>query len=230
MIQFKLSIIGDAISEEDHVVCLFASLPDTFNTLVTALEANANHANAKQVPTMEVVTECLLYEEKKRTERDTTSEKIEGAMTVKQKRRGLRCYSCQNYGHIQRNCPQVLSTNARDERNPRNKSGRKDTKHNFNKVEVTTNDFWIIDSRAMCYIYHERELFTCFNTLKAKQEVTLCDGRSLQATGSRTVELELVLPNGEPKKTTLHDVLYVPGLSYNLLSVVKMKVRFCESW
>ena len=69
-----------------------------------------------------------------------------------------------------------------------------------------------------------------------KQEVTLGDGRSLQATGSGTVELELVLPNGEPKKTTLHDVLYVPGLSYNLLSVVKMtdrgrrKVSFCDSW
>ena len=220
--------------------------------LVTALEANT------EVPTMEVVTERLLYEEKKRTERDTTSVKIEGAMTVKQKRRGPRCYNCQNYGHIQRNCPQVLRTNARDERNPRNKSWRKNTKHKVNKVEVTTNDSdgdvgltvthhelnsvgvtetgcsdcWIIDSGATCHICHERELFTCFKTLKVKQEVTLGDGRSLQATGSGTVELELVLPNGEPKKTTLHDVLYVPGLSYNLLKMTDRgrKVSFCDSW
>ena len=246
----KLSIIGDAISKEDCVVCLLASLPDSFNTLVIALEANT------EVPTMEVVIERLLYEERKRTERDTTSGKIEGAMTVKQKRRGPRCYNCQNYGHNQRNCPQVLKTNARDERNPRNKSWRKETKQKVNKMDVTTNDSdgdvgltvthhklnsvgvtetgcsdcWII---ATCHICHERELFTCLKTLKAKQEVTLGDGRSLQATGSGTVELELVLPNGEPKKTTLHDVL--SGLSYNLLSVVKMtdrgrKVSFCESW
>ena len=44
-----------------------------------------------------------------------------------------------------------------------------------------------------------------------------------------------MLPNGELKKTILHDVLYVPGLSYNLLSVAKMtdrgrKVSFWESW
>lgn len=38
------------------------------------------------------------------------------------------------------------------------------------------------------------------------------------------VGLELVLPNGEPTKT-LYDILYVPGLSYNLLSVVKMTDR-----
>ena len=37
-----LSVIGDPVSEEDCVVHLLASLPDSFNTLVTALEANAD--------------------------------------------------------------------------------------------------------------------------------------------------------------------------------------------
>ena len=118
----ELLIIGDAISNKDRVVCLLASLPDSFNTLVTALEANT------EVPTMEVVTERLLYEEKKRTQRDTTCGKIEGAMTAKQRNRRPRCYNCQNYGHFQQNCPQVSKTNARDERSSHNKSGRKDTK------------------------------------------------------------------------------------------------------
>ena len=51
-----LSIIGDAVEEDDHVVYLLASLPDSCNTLVTALEANFD------VPKMEVVTEHLLHE------------------------------------------------------------------------------------------------------------------------------------------------------------------------
>ena len=154
----------------------------------------------------------------------------------------------------------MSKTNARDERNFHNKSGRKDTKHRVNRVKATISDSdgdvgltvtyhelnsvgvtgtdcsdcWIVDSGARCNICHERELFTCFKTLKVEQEVTLGDGRSLQATGSGTVELELVLPNGEPK-TTLHDVLYVPGLSYTLLSVAKMidrgrKISFYKSW
>jgi hypothetical protein len=36
------AVIGDAISEENHVVHLLASLPVSFYMLVTALEANAS--------------------------------------------------------------------------------------------------------------------------------------------------------------------------------------------
>ena len=46
----ELSVIGDPLSEEDRVVYLLASLPESYNMLVTALEANA------EVPKMEVVT------------------------------------------------------------------------------------------------------------------------------------------------------------------------------
>ena len=54
-----LSIIGDPVKEEDHVVHLLASLPESFNMLVTALEANT------EVPKMDIVTERLLHEERK---------------------------------------------------------------------------------------------------------------------------------------------------------------------
>ena len=59
----ELAIVGDAIDKEDRVVYLLASLPDSFNTLVTALEAN------EDVPKMEVVTEKLLHAERKQTEK-----------------------------------------------------------------------------------------------------------------------------------------------------------------
>ena len=55
----ELAVVGDAIEEEDRVVYLLASLPDSFNTLVTALEAR------EDVPKMEVITERLLYAERK---------------------------------------------------------------------------------------------------------------------------------------------------------------------
>ena len=48
------------------------------------------------------------------------------------------------------------------------------------------------------------------------------------------VVLDMVIPNGESKSCTLHDVLYVPKLSYNLLSVAKASqkgkvVKFTKS-
>ena len=54
-----LAVIGDLVSYEDHVVHLLASLPKSFNTLVTVLEANP------EVPKLENVTEYLLHEERK---------------------------------------------------------------------------------------------------------------------------------------------------------------------
>ena len=54
-----LTVIGDKITEEDRMVHLLASLPDSYCVLVTALEACA------EVPKMETVTEWLLHEERK---------------------------------------------------------------------------------------------------------------------------------------------------------------------
>ena len=55
-----LAVIDAPVSDEDKVVHLLASLPDSFNMLVTALEANS-----EAVPKMENVTERLLHEEQK---------------------------------------------------------------------------------------------------------------------------------------------------------------------
>ena len=45
------------------------------------------------------------------------------------------------------------------------------------------------------------------------------------AVGRGEVVLDCLLPNGESKLCTLHDVLYVPKLAYNLLSVAKASQR-----
>ena len=57
------------------------------------------------------------------------------------------------------------------------------------------------------------------------QEVTsviLGDDHCLVATASGVVKLSLLLPGGVTKGCQLYDVLYVPDLSYNLLSVSKI--------
>ena len=73
----ELSVIGAEMDEEDKVVHLLASLPSTYDTLVTALEANAT------VSSVEVVTERLLHEERKRSDRDRTTTSDDGAMVAK---------------------------------------------------------------------------------------------------------------------------------------------------
>ena len=55
----SLAAIGNPVNEEDRVVHLLVSLPESFNMLVTAIEANP------EVPKVETVTERLLHEERK---------------------------------------------------------------------------------------------------------------------------------------------------------------------
>ena len=73
---------------------MLASLPESYDMLVTALEANAD------VPKMEVVTERLLHEERKlkdRTMAPDISGSSEKGLVSKHRysqRLGPRCYHC----------------------------------------------------------------------------------------------------------------------------------------
>ena len=94
-----LSVIGYLISDEDCVVLLLASLPESYNVLITALDAN------EAVPRMEVVTERLLHEERKLKERVGSERSREGAMPGRQrpKGKGPKCHHCGKFGYIKRN-------------------------------------------------------------------------------------------------------------------------------
>ncbi len=80
---------------------------------------------------------------------------------------------------------------------------------------------WIMDSGATCHMCNDSKLFAELHSLKQPQEVTLGDGRALEATGHGIVALQMKLPDAKTKRCKLHDVLYMPKLSYNLLSVSK---------
>ena len=70
----ELSVIGYSLNEEDRVVHLLASLSESYDMLVTALEAS------QDVPKWALVTERLLYEENKMREKQTGGAKSK-AMT-----------------------------------------------------------------------------------------------------------------------------------------------------
>ena len=81
----ELAVVGDMIKEEDRVVYLLASLPDSFNTLVTALEANKD------------ISKMI------RREKDLTAE---WAMTTT-KARGLKCFNCKKFSETLSRTQQV---------------------------------------------------------------------------------------------------------------------------
>ena len=92
---------------------------------------------------------------------------------------------------------------------------------------------WIIDSRATCHMCNDRKLFVNFNSLAEPRDITLGDGHMVKAVGRGVVLLRFSTDDVETNRWKLQDVLYVPKLSFNLLSVVAstkagMLVQFTE--
>ena len=91
MLADKLASIGAPVSEEDKVVTLLGSLPASFVTVVTALEARSDGL------TMDYVQESLIHYEQKQKSKETTpgTPTSQDTALLSQQRRGPPvCWSC----------------------------------------------------------------------------------------------------------------------------------------
>ena len=135
----SLAMIGDPVSEEDRVVQILASLPESFNMLVTTLEANL------EVPSMETVTERLLHEERKIKGREETGTRHTKAMMARNsfgQKKKFTYYYCGKPGHFKRNC-QILASDVATSNEKKDKSGCKTKRkatHKANKATSESND------------------------------------------------------------------------------------------
>ena len=104
----QLDAVCASITEEDQVATLLCSLPDSYGSLITALESRADDL------TLEFVTARLLHEEHKRKEKSSSFESGEKALLSskgnrvserfpKPKRKG-KCHNCGIQGHWAREC------------------------------------------------------------------------------------------------------------------------------
>lgn len=227
-----LAVIGDAVTEEDRVVHLLASLPDSYDMLVTALEAQSEN-----VPRWELVTERLLHEELKLKEKGLSRTDSDGRRalltTQKKPKKQFTCHYCKKPGHFKRDCTKFLATQQgsckKEQKEAAKVSVQRAISGSDDEALVATRalttcskESWIVDSGATSHMCNNENLFVEMRQLNIRQEVVLGDGHSLEATAEGTVKLETLLPNGNTQKCTLKNVLLVPKLSYSLLSVSKM--------
>ena len=83
---------------------------------------------------------------------------------------------------------------------------------------------WIVDSGATSHMCKDAALFNDLQPLDGSLDVTLGDGHVVRATGRGRVRLTLELNCGK-SFCTLSEVMLVPGLAYNLLSVAKVSQK-----
>ena len=136
-----LAVIGNALTEEDRVVHFLASLPDSYNMLVTALEAQSEN-----VPKWKLVTERLLHEELKLNEIAPVSTDIHGRKVLLASkpsndhpvRQTITCHYCKKPGHIMRNCRKL--DQYQKDRGSSGRQGSVKQKHSSNHAAASSTD------------------------------------------------------------------------------------------
>ena len=222
---------------------ILASLPESFQTMITALAASS-----EDVPSLVDVKEKLRSEELRQQQIGVTQDTGKRVFTATQgysrnrkyTKSKLTCHFCGKPGHFKRDCMKWAAHQKKSEpyagskqkqsastaEGPEAKSSSEES--DTETMMVTTHALstvsrgkWIVDSGATCHMCNDQEQFVEFRKLSNTQEVTLGDGHTLDGTGIGVVKIETLLPDGNTQMCRLEKVLYVPDLSYNLLSVSK---------
>ena len=211
----KLNSIGAPISEEDQVVTLLGSLPLSFSTVVTALEARAGDL------TMDFVQQQLINHERKLKAQETKPEAQQNlAIVGAEKWKPPRCWNCDEVGHIQWFCPKRKSQHRAKVTEDKVQSDS-DGEGAFpaSRSEEVPEDKWLVDSGASSHMTPKRIYFTEYRIFSTPEKVVLGDGRVVEAVGAGKVRLNMLFKVSNSKSSVMHDVLHVPKLSCNLFSV-----------
>ena len=237
-----LSVIGEAVEEEDRVVHILASLPEKYNMLVTALEASS------EVPKLEVVTEKLLNEERKIKEkcesnpRGDAQNSIHDALLVNSQNKSRfsenprKCFYCGKTGHQIRFCEQKKQDeDEKENKRPevanfsyaQNQKKRYDSDSSgdecialVSQVCEKNKSKWVMDSAATNHMCNERKQMQNMKRLEKVERVKLGNGDYVEAKFEGSVKLK-IKHEKNVRTFKLANVLFVPDMKYNLLSISK---------
>ena len=227
--------IGEEIQEFHVAALLLSGLPDSYENLVTALDARPDDEL-----TLEYVKGKLVDEYKRRTE-GSAPDKSESALKTydksknksSDKQRETRdCFFCKRTGHLKKDCRDwKAKVNELKKRgsyqkaksavsNEENSSLSSDDVAFKATVGKLSSEGWYIDSGATSHMTNDRSFFTEFRETK-NEKVTVANGEHMMSEGVGDGFLDCVVSD-EKFKIPVKDVLYVPTLDTNLLSVKKL--------
>lgn len=139
----------------------------------------------------------------------------------------LRSASLAEPGHMKRNCPDLRQKIMQKENEIKYNVEKSAKMARFNAWynvfltrEGNLNQGWFLDSGATCHMCSDKKLFSTIH-FSTVGEVTIANGKTIKANGRG--EVKIFVNNGrETVKVTLMDVLWVPELDVNLVSVNKL--------
>ena len=245
----QLKEMGCAIDDKELAMTLLASLPEDFKPLITALDAvgedNLSFEKVKGMLLNDADRNVDSFNAKK------SEDAFSARRSIAQSRKGKQghhpgghlshemqytktfrgtCHYCHEQGHFARDCPKRKSKNAQRgtvkgkayaqyaENDDSNQLIYEDALLSSDHMK---NSGWIIDSGATQHMTFDKDSLSDYVEFKQPCIVNLGDNGAIFAYGKGTYHIVADLKNSI-RPIALQDVLYLPDIGKNLLSVQAM--------
>jgi hypothetical protein len=220
----RLTTLGEQPSDSSFITALLISLPETYNNLITVLEAQKDLTSS-------YVIGKLLEEERKKVEGSstTTSTAFKAKTPYQNKSKKVTtCFHCHRSNHRSSEC-----WTKYPHKKPKD-FGTIPTQKKANIVETTDKTpsstifmattsnsrekhSWYLDSGATDHFTPHKEYYKSYTPLIHPKNVQVGDKDIIPAVGVGTVELKILVEN-QTQNLTIQNVLYTPDLDSSLLS------------
>jgi len=241
-IQAKLTSIGAQMDDEDVAICILLSLPKRYESIVLHLEMSD-----KTLKTQDVI-KALTNEHIKQTaniKMENDTKRSSKAFNI-QSNDGKYCTFCKRNGHTQSYCWQKRTkSNGKKKGKNVNQVYRKQSSSSDDECssEDNNNAFslafaitanitnskmhewkWAIDSGASHHICKNKDQFKELDTT-FNGNVVVANGQEVEIMGRGTIEENIISPSGKIRPLSINNVLYVPKMNKNLLSIPQINKK-----
>lgn len=221
---------GETINDKNFVAVLLCSLPDSFSTLITAIEGRSEEDISLQYVVGKLLDEC----KRRKESSDSSNEALKSFPRNRNDKKKPRCHHCQKFGHFKSMCPLLMNKKKDSARKSEEKSTRGNdekwyclmSEHLSYKATKKSENVWILDSGASAHMTYNRDFFDELDTTR-KSKIFVADGKPVKAEGIGSGFVSFTVA-GVSKKVYLKNVLYAPGLDSNLLSIKRVTEAGCE--